>query len=92
MERKVLDLRRTRWLGPAAIAGRLGMHASTVYRVLRRYGHANTGSHRPGRRAARPQTAPRAATNTPRPATWCTPTSGNSAASPTAADGAPSAA
>ena len=37
VERKVLHLRRKRRLGPAAIAGRLGMHASTVHRVLRRH-------------------------------------------------------
>src|SRR5690242_8445399 len=33
--RKVVHLRRSRGLGPAMIAGRLGMHASTVHRVLR---------------------------------------------------------
>ena len=38
LERRVLDLRRSQRLGPAAIAGRLGMYASTVHRVLRRYG------------------------------------------------------
>ena len=37
IERKVLHLRRKKRLGPAAIAGRLGMHASTVYRVLHRH-------------------------------------------------------
>jgi transposase InsO family protein len=37
VERKVLHLRRTKRLGPAAIAGRLGMHGSTVHRVLRRH-------------------------------------------------------
>jgi transposase InsO family protein len=37
VERKVLHLRRSRRLGPAAIAGRLGMHASTVHRVLARH-------------------------------------------------------
>jgi transposase InsO family protein len=37
LERKVLHLRRKRRLGPAAIAGRLGMHRSTAHRVLRRY-------------------------------------------------------
>jgi hypothetical protein len=34
VERKVLHLRRTKRLGPAAIAGRLGMHGLTVHRVL----------------------------------------------------------
>ena len=38
LEARVLDLRRTQRLGPAAIAGQLGMHASTVHRVLRRHG------------------------------------------------------
>jgi transposase InsO family protein len=38
LERKVLHLRRKKRLGPAAIAGRLGMHRSTAHRVLRRYG------------------------------------------------------
>jgi transposase InsO family protein len=37
LERKVLHLRRKRRLGPAAIAGRLGMHGSTVHRILRRH-------------------------------------------------------
>jgi transposase InsO family protein len=37
IERKVLHLRRTRRLGPAAIAGRLRMHSSTVHRVLVRH-------------------------------------------------------
>jgi len=37
LERKVLHLRRRKRLGPAAIAGRLGMHASTAHRVLRRH-------------------------------------------------------
>jgi transposase InsO family protein len=36
--RKILHLRRTKGLGPAMIAGRLGMHASTVHRVLHREG------------------------------------------------------
>jgi transposase InsO family protein len=36
--RKIVHLRRTKGLGPAMIAGRLGMHASTVHRVLRREG------------------------------------------------------
>jgi transposase InsO family protein len=38
VERRILHLRRSRRLGPAAIAGRLGMHASTVHRVLTRCG------------------------------------------------------
>jgi transposase len=38
VERKVLHLRRSKRLGSAAIAGRLGMHGSTVHRVLRRHG------------------------------------------------------
>ena len=38
LERKIVHLRRSRGLGPAMIAGRLGMHASTVHRVLRRAG------------------------------------------------------
>jgi transposase InsO family protein len=36
--RKIKHLRTTRKLGPAMIAGRLGMHASTVHRVLVREG------------------------------------------------------
>jgi transposase InsO family protein len=32
--RKIVHLRRRKGLGPAMIAGRLGMHASTVHRVL----------------------------------------------------------
>jgi transposase InsO family protein len=38
VERKVLHLRRSKGLGPAGIAGRLGMHASTVHKVLVRHG------------------------------------------------------
>jgi transposase InsO family protein len=38
LERKILSLRRNKKLGPARIAGRLGMHASTVHRVLTRHG------------------------------------------------------
>ena len=39
-ERRVVKLRCTRRWGPARIAGHLGMHASTVYRILTRYGCA----------------------------------------------------
>lgn len=38
LERKIKQLRRTKQLGPAQIAGRLGMHASTVHRVIVRLG------------------------------------------------------
>jgi transposase InsO family protein len=38
IERKILHLRRSRGLGPATIAGRLGMHSSTVHKVLVRHG------------------------------------------------------
>jgi len=38
LARKIVHLRRSKGLGPAMIAGRLGMHASTVHRVLRREG------------------------------------------------------
>jgi transposase InsO family protein len=38
IETAILDLRRTRKLGPARIAGRLGAPASTVHRVLVRHG------------------------------------------------------
>lgn len=37
VEGKVLHLRRSKGLGPAMIAGRLGMHASTVHKVLARH-------------------------------------------------------
>ena len=36
-EQQILDLRRTRRLGPARIAGILDLHASTVHRVLTRH-------------------------------------------------------
>lgn len=36
-ERQITDLRRTRRLGPARIAGILDLHASTVHRVLTRH-------------------------------------------------------
>jgi hypothetical protein len=38
VERKVLHLRRSKGLGPVGIAGRLGMHPSTVHKVLVRHG------------------------------------------------------
>ena len=38
VERRIVSLRRTRGLGPARIAGIVGMHASTVHRVLARHG------------------------------------------------------
>jgi transposase InsO family protein len=38
VERRILHLRRGKGLGPAAIAGRLGMHGSTVHKVLHRHG------------------------------------------------------
>ena len=44
IQRRICHLRRTRRLGPAAIAGRLGMHASTVHRVLARAGEPRLGS------------------------------------------------
>lgn len=38
MERRIVSLRRNRGLGPARIAGIVGMHASTTHRVLARHG------------------------------------------------------
>ncbi len=38
VERRIITLRRNRGLGPARIAGIVGMHASTVHRVLVRHG------------------------------------------------------
>ena len=38
VERRIVALRRSRGLGPARIAGIVGMHASTVHRVLVRHG------------------------------------------------------
>jgi transposase InsO family protein len=38
LERKIKHLRTTKQLGPAQIAGRVGMHASTVHRVIVRLG------------------------------------------------------
>jgi transposase InsO family protein len=38
VERRIIRLRVARRLGPARIAARLGMHASTVHKVLARYG------------------------------------------------------
>jgi len=37
-ERRIVMLRQSRGLGPARIAGIVGMHASTVHRVLERHG------------------------------------------------------
>ncbi len=38
VERRIVGLRQSRGLGPARIAGIVGMHASTVHRVLLRHG------------------------------------------------------
>jgi transposase-like protein len=38
LERRVVSLRRNRGLGPARIAGIVGLHASTTHRVLVRHG------------------------------------------------------
>jgi transposase InsO family protein len=38
VEKKILSLRRHRKLGPARLAGQLGLHSSTVHRVLVRHG------------------------------------------------------
>jgi transposase InsO family protein len=38
VERKIKHLRTTKQLGPVQIAGRLGLHASTVHRVITRLG------------------------------------------------------
>ena len=38
LERRVVSLRRNRGLGPARIAGIMGLHASTTHRVLVRHG------------------------------------------------------
>jgi transposase InsO family protein len=38
VERRIVGLRRSRGLGPARIAGIVGLHASTVHRVLVRHG------------------------------------------------------
>ena len=38
VEKKIKHLRTKKQIGPAQIAGRLGMHASTVYRVITRLG------------------------------------------------------
>jgi len=38
VEKKIKHLRTTKQLGPVQIAGRLGMHASTVHRVITRLG------------------------------------------------------
>jgi transposase InsO family protein len=57
-ERRIVGLRVSRRLGPARIASRLGMHASTVHAVLARYGcpplaHLDRGSGAPVRRYER---------------------------------------
>ncbi|MCL6554160.1 MAG: helix-turn-helix domain-containing protein [Firmicutes bacterium] len=90
VERKILHLRRAKRLGPAAIAGRLGMHASTVHKVLVRHGVPklaciDLATGQPIRKEE-----PRRYEH-PTLVTWCTWTSRSSAASPTAAAGEPSA-
>ena len=82
-ERRIVGLRVTRRLGPARIAWRLGLPASTVHTVLARYGcprlaHLDRGTGVPVRRYERPD-----------PGSWSTSTSRNWATSPTAAATAP---
>ncbi|MER6817936.1 IS481 family transposase [Spirillospora sp. NPDC000708] len=55
IERRIVNLRVTARLGPARIASRLGLHASTVHRVLTRYhcpplAHLDRATGRPIRR------------------------------------------
>jgi transposase InsO family protein len=57
-ERRIIGLRVSARLGPARIAWRLGLHPSTVYRVLRRYhcpplAHLDRATGRPVRRYER---------------------------------------
>jgi hypothetical protein len=91
VERKIKHLRTTRQLGPVQIAGRLGLHASTVHRVITRLGlprlalvdQATGEVIRRGKPVRYEHRAP---------VTWSTSTSRNSATSPTAAAGASTAA
>jgi transposase InsO family protein len=58
LERRIVGLRVSRRLGPARIAFRLGLHASTVHAVLARYrcprlAHLDRGTGRPVRRYER---------------------------------------
>ena len=78
-ERRIIKVRVTHRLGPARIAARLGLPASTVHRVLQRYGcpHWPAWTGPPARPVRRYEH--------PAPATWSTWTSRNSATSPTAA-------
>jgi transposase InsO family protein len=57
IERRIIGLRVTARLGPARIASRLGLHTSTVHRVLTRYrcpplAHLDRATGRPIRRTA----------------------------------------
>lgn len=83
-ERRIIGLRVSRRWGPARIAYHLGMHPSTVHRVLTRYHCVKLSWTDPatGRRCA-PHDATSCDTNTPRPGTWFTSTSRNWGASPT---------
>jgi transposase InsO family protein len=59
LERKVLHLRATRRWGPARIAGRLGLAASTTHKILARAGvprlaHLDRGTRQPIRRYEHP--------------------------------------
>ncbi len=78
-ERRIIGLRVSQRLGPARIAYRLGLHPSTVHRVLTRYGcprlRAWTG----------PPACRCAGMSGTIPASWSTSTSKSSATSPTAA-------
>ena len=86
-ERRIVKLRWLRRWGPARIGFHLGLHPSTVHKVLSRFKMARlAGSTRPPG-SGRDLLTRRAATSTPSPATWSTSTSRSSAGSPTAAVG-----
>jgi transposase-like protein len=75
LEQRILRLRRRERLGPARIAARLELPASTVHRVLVRHGCNRLGW------LDRPPAGRSVATSTPIPVTWSTWMSRSSAAS-----------
>ena len=52
-ERRIVTLRQRKGLGPARIAGIVGMHPSTVHRVLVRHGMSRLSDHLTGRPGSR---------------------------------------
>ena len=93
LEARIVELRNGSRRGPDWIAAELGVAVRTVSRVIARHGLPRLAQLDPiTKRWSRRASRLRCAMSVSGPASWCTWTSKRSAASPTAAAGAPTAA